>query len=268
MTPHGNDPFFLVPRHAVGTSEGEVELPILYFDVSTVAAFFLVERSRVESALEKAGLQPGLGFGGRVLAGLALYEYRHTTIGPYNEVGLAVSVAPRGANLRTADWLSLWRDPQMQTAGFHILDLPVTTAIACTAGRELWGFPKFVTEIGFDLGRDRFHGSVADPDGAEPILTLEGSLGSGVPAPPPNLLLYSRRNDESLRSVVNVRGRVQLGTGRELRLGVGASSHRMAETLRDLGLDGARPAGILWTDRFQSRLNAAAPILGEVPAPR
>ena len=39
-----NAPFFQVPRQRVQTSQGAVDLPILYYDTSTLNAFFLVDR--------------------------------------------------------------------------------------------------------------------------------------------------------------------------------------------------------------------------------
>jgi len=44
-----------------------------------------------------------------------------------------------------------------------------------------------------------------------------------------------------------------------IRLQVGQSRHRMADNLRELGLDGARPLAVSSTTRFQSRLNAGVP---------
>ena len=43
-----NAPFFQVPRQRVQTSQGAVELPILYYDTSTLNAFFLVDKAKVE----------------------------------------------------------------------------------------------------------------------------------------------------------------------------------------------------------------------------
>ena len=62
-----------------------------------------------------------------------------------------------------------------------------------------------------------------------------------------------------MRTAVNVRGRVNLRPGRSLQLRVGESTHRMANNLRDLGLDGAHPLLVMDTHRFQSRLNAGVP---------
>jgi hypothetical protein len=144
--------------------------------------------------------------------------------------------------------------------GFFILDLPVTTPLANAGGRELWGYPKFVTSIPFHLDRKRFEGSVIDPEGDAEIFTLSGRLLPAIPAPPMSLVLYSHHQGNLLRATVNVRGRMNLRPGGSLQIRVGESTHRMARNLRDLGLDEARAALVLDTHRFQSRLNAGVPI--------
>ena len=192
--------------------------------------------------------------------GVAHYEYRRTGVGAYNEVGLAVQVLPEGAPAPRNPIQALYGSVDERHLGFHILDLPVTTPLANAAGRELWGYPKFVAPIPFHLDRKSFESSVLDPDGNGDILSLSGRLLPSLPVPPMSLVLYSHHRGNLLRTIVNVRGRTNLRLGRSLQLHVGESTHRMADNLRDLGLDGARPLIVMDTDRFQSRLNAGAPV--------
>jgi len=259
MSDH-SDPFFQVPQTTHVTTQGNVALPILYFDVSTLMAFFLVDREAAQAKLEGTGLQLASTVGNRALAGVAFYEYRKTGVGSYNEVGIALPVLPEGEKAPRNPIHALYGSVDERRLGFHILDLPVTTPIANAAGRELWGYPKFVAPIPFHLDRRRFEGSVLDPDGNGAIFTLSGRLLPSLSIPPMSLVLYSRRQADLLRATVNVRGKVNLRPGRSLELRVGKSTHRMAANLRDLGLDGAHPALVMDTDRFQSRLNAGVPI--------
>jgi len=72
------DPFFNVATKAVSTSEGPVELPILYRNVRNLDAFFLVDRMRVQAALDEAdtpNFQPTCKWSGKVLIALACFEY-------------------------------------------------------------------------------------------------------------------------------------------------------------------------------------------------
>jgi hypothetical protein len=259
MSDH-SDPFFQVPQTTHTTTQGPIDLPILYFDVSTLLAFFVTSRDAVEAKLGGTGLRPALTFGRHALVGVAHYEYRHTGIGSYNEVGLAVPALPEGAPAPRNPIGALYGPVDKRHLGFHILDLPVTTPVANAGGRELWGYPKFVAPIPFHLDRKSFSSAVMDPEGDGEIFSLSGRLLPSLPAPPLSLVLYSHHQGNLIRTTVDVRGRLNLRPGRGLQLRVGKSTHRMARNLRDLGLDGARPALVLDTHRFQSRLNAGAPI--------
>lgn len=258
-----NDPFFQVPRTTFQSTQGPVDLPVFYYDTSVLQAFFLPERARVERLLAGTGLVPALTIGQRALAGIACCEYRHTTVGTYNEVGVAVAVCRDGEQLRLNGWgdlLSTMKDPESRHVAFHILDLPVTTAAANAAGREIWGYPKFVTDIPFRLeGRD-FACSVLAPGTQEPIMELAGRVGRSVPTGPMGLTLLSFHDGQLVRATVNARGPARLATPGSLRLKVDGSRHPMGERLLELGLDGAAPVAVSWTHAFQSRLNAGVVI--------
>jgi len=259
MSDH-SDPFFQVPQTAHSTTQGDVDLPILYFDTSTLLAFFTASRDAVEAKLDGTGLRPALTMGGRALVGVAHYEYRQTGVGTYNEVGVAFPVLPEDAPAPRNPIQALYGSVDERHLGFYILDLPVTTPLANAAGRELWGYPKFVAPIPFQLDRKSFESSVVDPDGHGDIFTLSGRLLPSLPIPPMSLVLYSHHRGNLWRTVVNVRGRTNLRPGRSLKLRVGDSTHRMANNLRDLGLDGAHTIIVMDTHRFQSRLNAGVPV--------
>jgi hypothetical protein len=253
-----DDGFFRVPRATHTTSCGPVELPILYYDVSTLTAFFAVAREHAEAALAGTGLAPVLLTRERALAGLGFYEYRDTSVGAYNEVGLGLPVVPLRGESPRVPLIDLLRQPSRRRAGFYVLDLPVTTEVACAAGRELWGYPKFVTDISFELGGGRFRCGVADPAGGPPLIELAGALGPAVPAPPMSMVIYSHLGTRDLRTQVDVRGHSRLHGGRGLTLAISDAHHVMARHARALGLDGARPLAVLETSRFQSRLNAGS----------
>ncbi|MFP5441207.1 MAG: acetoacetate decarboxylase family protein [Gammaproteobacteria bacterium] len=258
-----NDPFFQVPRTTFPSTQGPVDLPIFYYDSSALQAFFLPKRARVERLLAGTGLVPALTIGQRALAGIACYEYRHTTVGSYNEVGVAVAVCRDGEQLRLNGWsdlLSTMRDPESRHVAFHILDLPVTTAAANAAGREVWGYPKFVADIPFRLeGRD-FACSVMAPGTQAPVMELAGRVGPSVPVGTMGLTLLSFHDGQLVRATVNARGPARLATPGSLRLKADGSRHPMGERLLELGLDGAAPFAVSWTHAFQSRLNAGTVI--------
>lgn len=257
--PH--DPFFQYPRSALRTTLGAVDMPILYQGATILMALFRVPLERARPLVVDPDLELVAAGSGRALAALAFYEYRETTIGPYREVGTALLVRPRQAPAPRWPLLSQLQPLDRRHAGFHVVDLPVTTDAACVAGRELWGYPKFVTTIDFELKGRRFAGAVHDPAGGPPLLRLAGTTRALLPAPLLDLLLYSRLNGPLLRTLVNTRGGGLGGPGGGLRLDVSASStHPMAQRLHALGLHGARPFFCMSSERLQLRLNAGAPL--------
>jgi len=261
MSSTHHDSFFQVQLVQRATSEGVVDFPILYFDARCVQAFFWCKRALVEEKLIGTGLRPAMVWRDSAIVGLAFFEYLDTSIGLYNEAGLAIPVMPSSSTHSTR-WLQLLQDVEHpgHELGFHIAHLPVTTSAACAAGKEVWGYPKFVTEIPFSFSEGRLNVSVRDPgDATVSIAELTGQLGVGVPTPTLSLLLYSSLAGQRLRTKVNVRGKTRLHFGATTRLEVGASDHPMAETLRQLGLNGVRPVALTTTHGFQSRLNLGVP---------
>ncbi|WP_052367545.1 acetoacetate decarboxylase family protein [Algiphilus aromaticivorans] len=255
MTLVREDPFFDVRSSAVTTSQGSVELPILYRDSTCVQAFFLCDLDRVRAALLDRPFDPGLVIGRRALVSVAFFEYRDTSIGVYNEAGIAVPVVPYGT--RPRGWRELlWDvDNPRRELGFHILHLPVTTAIANAGGREIWGYPKFITSIPFALEGARLRAEVRDPDCDSSIVSLSGRMGPALRVPTMSLLLYSRKNGRWLRTSVNARGTTRASMSGSVRLQTGSSEHAMAKTLRKLDLTEARPVMVSRCTDFQSRLN-------------
>lgn len=253
-----DDPFFQVPRTEFRTREGTVELPILYYDATALYAFFLPERTRVEALLAGTGLVPALTVGNRALAAMACFEYRDTSVGVYNEVGLAVAVCRDGEQLALNGWrdlLATLQQPEARHVAFHILDLPVTSAAANAAGREIWGYPKFVTDIPFSLKGRAFDCSVMLPGTHIPVMQLAGRLGPSVPVGPLSLTLLSFRDADLVRATVNARGACRLALPGSIRLSAHDNKHSLGQHLHALGLDGAAPVAVMWTHAFQSRLN-------------
>lgn len=231
-------------------------MPIMYYDSSQVMAFFWVDLEKAKP-LVQADLDV-VSFGGKALAGISFYEYRETSIGSYNEVGVAIAVLPKGAKVPRFPLLSLMKDLDKTEIGLYIIDLPVTTPAACAAGKEIWGLPKFVTGIDFDLNKRDFSGTVYSPEGKEPIVKLEGSFGLGIPCSVIDLALYSNYNDEMLRALVNIRSKGKLSLAGSIKATLGNKSHPMAQRLASLGIDNAKPAFLISTDRLQLRLNSGA----------
>lgn len=250
-----DDPFFQVPKSIFNTSTGDVELPINFYDTKNLISIFKADIRGITTLLQGTGFIPALHLGGSPLVWISFYEYRDTTVGSYNEVGVAIPVLREGAKKPSSNYLNLLSDIDNSQVGFYIVNLPVTTEAANVAGQEIWGYPKFVTEIPFSLGKNRFDAEVMDPQEGS-IAKLNGKLNLGIKAPTLSGITYSHVGTETLRSTVNVRGNYKAHLFHSLKLTVGSSQHIMAKNLRALGLNNRRPLAVMTSHDFQSRLHA------------
>jgi hypothetical protein len=230
-------PAHLTLQRRVLSDGAECFLPIRYFDVQCLVATFLAPPVEASELLVGAGLQPVLQEDGRAMVDLYCIEYRKTDIGPYNEVGLTVRALAPG-------------DP---IAANYVVYLPVTTAVACRAGREIWGYNKFVADIDVRSEGKAFSTVLRD-EGHEIIGALEGRRDASVPAPPTDILTFTLHHGRLIKTLIRVPTPSFAGAGDSFLFKVGTSKHPMTNDLRTLALDGARPVLVYYTNPFQALL--------------
>jgi len=247
---------FAGPTAAHDTSEGPVQLPACYRDASAVTTLFWCEYDRLASTLQGTGLVPARFYKGRGLAILSFYEYRDTSFGPYLEMSLTAAVYPLSCVPPRSATLELFRKPARRTLGYYFIDLPLTAKLPLVAGRELWGLPKFKTNISFDSTGAEFVGKVPDPETGENIITVKAPFGRGMPMPVMDMAFYSNREDSILKTMVNIHASVKSMSGKLVEVVVGPAKHRMVDNLRSLGLDKTRPFLLQTSDQFRYSLNA------------
>ena len=227
----------LTLQRRVLSDGAECFLPIRYFDVQCLVATFLAPPDQASGLLASVGLQPMLQEDGRAMVDLYCIEYRKTDIGPYNEVGLTVRATAPG-------------DP---IPASYVLNLPVNTAIACRAGREIWGYNKFVAAIDVESEGKAFSTVLRDA-GREIIGALEGTRGASVPAPPTDILTFTSQHGRLVKTLISVPTPSFASSGGSFLFKVGTSDHPMAGNLRRLALDGARPVLVHYANPFQALL--------------
>jgi hypothetical protein len=236
-TSHGTQSVDLPLQRHVLSDGTECPLPIRYFDVQCLVATFLTDMEPAAELLGGTGLLAVAQEDGKAVVLLYCIEYRTTDIGPYNEVGLTVVARAPG-------------DP---VPGIYVVNLPVTTALANRAGREIWGYNKFVAAI--DIKRDgkKFSTTLRDLENAT-IGVLEGTRGASVPVPLHDILTFTLKQGMVMKTLIHVLTTFHGSGGDSFELKVGTSSHPMASNLRKLGLDGARPVLVEYADPFQALL--------------
>jgi len=222
-----------------------VKLPIVYRDASQFGVFFRIELDRARALLEGTSLEPWPVLGAAVGA-IYVWEYRDSSVGVYNEVGLGIQARRRGTH---PSLVRLGLDMRAQDdQGIWVVNLPVTTEAACTAGIDIWGYPKYVTPI-----ETRFTDVGASVRlGDELAFSIGRMVGPSMKLP---VVTYTAREGRLLRTVIEVSTSVRWGTGRSSRLEL-IGDGPTAESARKLGLDRAPAIAAFRTDRFQATLPA------------
>ena len=234
--------FFSRAQSTLTTSAGPCALPIFYTDASLLGCIYLIEPSRARAMLEGGPFEPLLFFG-KAMVQLVVFEYRESSIGSYNELALAIEVKLRGRT--TSPLRALLAPRRGDDHGSHIVNLPVTTEAACAAGKELWGFPKYVTTIDTDFGER----SVRATLGGE--LEIEFGPPGFMRTPGPPLVAISIHDGRVLRTVVDTDHMLSWGGKATIRIvGEGPT----AANVERLGLEASKPFLVFRTPRMRSIL--------------
>jgi hypothetical protein len=197
---------------------------------------YLVPAAAAQRLIARSGLEVTGPSPGRALMALAVCRYLDTDLDPYHEVAVSFVVRSHDARPRPSPLERVGELVRGQI-GAYIHRLPVDQAFTCAAGRDIWGFPKWMTTIDIDeaaTGDRQRATTVRLVDDDRHVLSLTMSAGAPFALPEQAPPSYSfdgevlRRTPWST-SMSGTRGRPG---GARLVLG----HHPMAEELRSLGL--------------------------------
>ncbi|HEY3870249.1 MAG TPA: hypothetical protein VGM10_17925 [Actinocrinis sp.] len=251
-------PFLAVATHRVQAGGGSVELPVTCAEGDGLIAFFPADRDLVAALARDGSATEPVGFAGRAVVALLVVDHRESSLGRHRQAALGVVVdGPWRSG--ALPWAALLGRADLRGIGMRVLGMAVTTAAAADAYREVWGFPAARARVDLSLGSLRARAAVADGDGGG--IGFGGLLGPGAPSATRDLVLFSRLARSTMRSQVDIRGHIRMHPGAGLRLGVaGHGGGGLADQVRELGLDGARPLLCLTSRGLQARISGAVPL--------
>ncbi len=258
------DKFFRVSPFQTQTSVSKVELPMLFNRTRVRQLNYFIDPARVEPLLKGTGLVPCRFFNGKCIVSLIFYNYREVTIGPYDEVTITVLVRPEMLPDPRIYLTNLFKKKgaSWNGIGAYVLEMPVTIPEARAAGRELWGFPKFETEIPYRIDKNGFEFGVKDPESGEWIVEVRGKYSRGISITGFDLVTFSNFRDRIWKTIIDTKVRYKTCLPKNVEVKVGKSKHGMAENIRALGLDTNRPFVLQYADNFKSRLNHGVSVAG------
>lgn len=226
--------------------DGEwVTIPVEVRSAWMIGAQFFVDASAAQAVIDYSGLRVARQRGDRAVCSITAVQYLDNDLGPYNEIAVAFVVTPHDA---PPDHKPNFRNP---TTFIH--RLPVNQTFTCAAGKGIWGFPKWVTDITYRRQGRRTEAVLVD-DG-ELVLGLQVQRGPiPIPARDLHMSCYACNDGVLRRTPWTTRNKAMWGSvgGACLELG---STHPMARELRDLGLP-AKAVFSMTTGRLSATFGA------------
>lgn len=228
----------------------EVTFPVEVRDASIATVTVMGSADGARRALAGTGLEPVTPLPGRALWTVAAIDYRDNDLGQYHELAIAVVVRRKGRS-RLGSAADLAR-ARLHT---HITHLPVDQRFTYLAGRQLWGFPKTIDQLDFDLVGEQLRATWSR-DG-ELILRLTAPASGRHRMPTTRLQTYTVIDGAPHVTDFTMRGRDgAFGSGMGVRIELGG--HAVAEELRQAGLPG-RPLSAIWIGRAEGSFGAPRP---------
>jgi hypothetical protein len=223
------------PWQVLGRTIG---LPVEVRKAAQWGVQYLVPAKAAQRIVDPTGLEVTGPVPGKALMALAVCRYDDTDLDSYHEVAVSFVVRPHDAppNPSAVDRV---REFGTGAIGAYIHRLPVDQEFTCAAGRDIWGYPKWITTIDIDEPEptDRRSGSgtsVRLVDDGTHVLTLTLAGGGPVKLPSQAPPSYSFRDGLLRRTPweMSAEGVAGRPGGATLVLG----DHPMADELRTLGL--------------------------------
>ena len=212
----------------IDVGSAKVDLPILYYRDDAFMGVFTAAREPVQALLPSCQLYPVLASAERAMLVVIAFNYFETSVGPYGEIGIVI---PCTYGRQAPPWLPLALESKYPGWGGFVLHLPVTSRVAHDAGRGIWGYTKFVSDM--DFAKRPAYQRVRLAEGDSHILTLTVQQSGLTLKDNRPLITYSVLNGQLIKTVVPSRSVYQLaltpGAGK-LELG----DHEIADELRRL----------------------------------
>jgi hypothetical protein len=226
--------------------------PALFQDGCSAVGLFAVPTQGAQALIRESGFEVAELWPGRAAFSLACCHYRESDCGVYNEIAMSFFVKPVHGRPSAIPYLGTWLDIVRNRSATHVWKLPVTTRLANDAGVLMWGFPKTVEEIDFEVtdGRATFRLRMEDREVLSYSVPATGKRDQAHSAS----AVYSIYEGAPHVTYLGNEGHEVGLSFRGGRLTLG--DHPVAETLRGLGLP-RRPLLSTWFGRIA--LDVGAP---------
>jgi hypothetical protein len=213
-------------------AEKEISLPVKVGAASMLMNVFVVDAKKAQQLIADSGFKVVEIWPGKALLQLLGVDYQQNDLGDYNEAAIVFPVTSPGERKPLPLLGSIWRMAR-GTLSTYVYRMPVNQSFTTHAGRFIWGFPKWVTDVDFQFGPTSASSKFSD-DG-ELVFSIEAATGGTASAKPQSAPSLAIRNGKAWKTIGTTEGE-----GLTFKLGgklpdIG-KIHPLARVLRDLGL--------------------------------
>ena len=217
-----------VIRWKVERKGSERFLPYLYYNIAWIAGIYTASTVKIRQLLPVSKFEPIELYPGRCLVAIAFFDYKELDHEPYRETSISFLVRYRKRTVPVIDVLSMVRSKVFPS---YIWKLPVTSEYHCSGGVELYGYPKFMADIDFNMNETLVECTLSASD--QMIVKLTGNVLPVSVGHQMRFLTYTGEEGTLImaNAIVNPLQYAESRRKRDLSLKIG-SEHEICETLR------------------------------------
>lgn len=209
-----------------------ITLPVHVNAASMLMNVYTVDSKVAQELIADSGFRVVEVWPGKALMQLLAVDYRENDLGDYNEAAISFPVTTPGESRPLPVIGAMWRMMRGKLANY-IYRMPVNQDFTTHAGRFIWGFPKWVTDVDIQFGPSRADACFKD-DG-ELVFKIAAKTGGTRRAPPQEAPSLAVRNRQAWKTVG-----ITEGEGLTFSMGgepaIIGERHPLARQLRSLGL--------------------------------
>ena len=210
----------------------EITLPVHVNAASMLMNVFTVDSRVAQQLIADSGFRVVEIWPGKALMQLLAVDYRENDLGDYNEAAISFPVTTPGHSRPLPLIGAMWRMMRGKLCNY-IYRMPVNQDFTTHAGRFIWGFPKWVTDVDIQFGEERAEGCFRD-DG-QLVFKIAAKAGGNSKAAAQEAPSLAIRNHQAWKTV-------GITEGEGLTFSMGGDipeigdQHPLARQLRALGL--------------------------------
>lgn len=216
------------PPSSVTVLGQQVAVPVEVSSATMVGGTFTAPATAAQRLIEYSGLKVQVVARTLAICMVSAVQYTDNDLGPYNEIALALVVEPPDGASGGAAGLATGN----VTTFIH--RLPVNQEFTCAAGRDIWGFPKWVADISFQPRPGRTDVVMMDEGRLAAAISVDRRFGVPIPPNEMDMRCYSWRDGTLRATTWTMRmhaTRMRLGG---CRVEVG-EANQLSDDLRTLG---------------------------------